>query len=147
MGAAALMKLCAYPDAIRDCEECLKLDPKFVKAHARKGQCYAVMKDYNKAVKAFQEGLAVEPNDAACQQGMADINNFVNSRGGEVDEAQVQQAMKDPEIQKIMHGPQIQMVLKEMQANPKVANEVLQKDPQVPAAVQKLMLAGIIKLG
>merc|ERR1719401_2093899 len=97
--AAALMKLCAYPDAIRDCEECLKLDPKFVKAHARKGQCYAVMKDYNKAVKAFQEGLAVDPNDAACQSGMADINNSLGSR--EVDEAQVQQAMKDPEIQKI----------------------------------------------
>merc|ERR1711972_66590 len=51
--AAALTKLLAYPDALKDLDECLKLDPTFVKAYSRKGAAHFWMKEYNKALQAY----------------------------------------------------------------------------------------------
>jgi stress-induced-phosphoprotein 1 len=38
--ATAYSKLMVFDAALRDCEAALKIDPNFVKAHARAGYCY-----------------------------------------------------------------------------------------------------------
>eukprot|EP00434_Breviolum_minutum_P017948 symbB.v1.2.015829.t1/scaffold1194.1/size132594/2 len=92
--AAALTKLLAYPDALRDLDECLKLDPTFVKAYSRKGAAHLdsmkvtldsggilmipfkhgslmhfFMKEYHKSLQAYEQGLKLDPENQECKQG------------------------------------------------------------------------------
>mmetsp|Transcript_16735 Transcript_16735/g.37030 ORF Transcript_16735/g.37030 Transcript_16735/m.37030 type:complete len:567 (-) Transcript_16735:228-1928(-) len=146
--AAALTKLLSFPDALRDLEEALKLDPSYVKAHHRKGTCHLLMKEYHKALKAFEAGLAIDADNEPCKKGKAQVMATIQQQqaSGEVDEEQVRHAMADPEIQKILSDPQVNMVLKKMEENPAMASDVLKKDPQMKAAVEKLIFAGIVKV-
>jgi len=147
--AAALTELMAYPDALRDLDECLKLDPKFIKAYSRKGTAHFFMKEYHKALKAYDDGLKIEPTNDECIKGREQVLHKIQetSRSGEVDEEQVRHAMADPEIQQILGDPQVKMFLQEMQTNPKTANERLNKDVKMQEAVSKLMAAGVLRMG
>ena len=53
----------------KECDKCLKLDPNFIKAWERKGRCHIMMSQYDKAMKAFDEGLKLDPNHSGCSQG------------------------------------------------------------------------------
>lgn len=146
--AAALTKLLAYPDALKDLDECLKLDPKFVKAYSRKGTVHFFMKEYNKAMEAYDAGLALEPENAECKNGKAQVVAKINqtSSSSDVDQDQIRRSMADPEIQQIMADPQIQMILQHLQDDPTKGMEAL-KDPKVANAIQKLIGAGILRIG
>ena len=146
--AATLTKLVAYPDALRDLEECLRLDPNFVKAYSRKGTVHFFMKEYNRALEAYSAGLAIDPDNSECKNGKNQVLAKINeaSTSSDVDQDQIRRAMADPEIQQIMADPQIQMILQSMQENPASGMEAL-KDPKVAAAIQKLIGAGILRVG
>merc|ERR1712039_1113316 len=101
-------------------------DPKFVKAYSRKGAAHFWMKEYNKALKAYEDGLKIEPENDECIKGREQV--FAK-------------------IQKSHHDPQINMFLKEMQNNPKEAQKAMNADPKLQEAVSKLMAAGIIRTG
>merc|ERR1711935_1292185 len=111
-----------YPDALRDLDECLKLDPKFIKAYSRKGAAHFWMKEYNKALKAYDDGLKIEPANEECLKGREQVfAKIQESQKGEVDEEQIRHAMADPEIQSILKDPQINLFLKRLQENPAAA--------------------------
>jgi len=148
--AAALTKLLAYPDAIRDLDLCLKLDPQFVKAYSRRGTIRFFTKEYNKALEDYEAGLRIDPQNQECLNGRESVMNKVRETqmtGDGPDEEQIKAAANDPEIQKILGDAKIQMILKEMGENPKAAMEAIQGDPQVANAIQKLIVAGILKVG
>jgi len=147
--AAALTKLLAHPDALRDLEEALRLDPQYVKAYHRKGTCHQFMKEYHKALKAYEAGLAIDPNDESCKQGKASVLSTIQAQQSnkEVDEEQVRHAMADPEIQSILKDPQINLVLQQLREDPKAGQDAINKDPKVREAIEKLMFAGILKVG
>jgi len=63
---AAYIKLMEPTTALKDADKCLELDPKFVKAYARKGTCHHLMKEYHKAMKAFEDGLKIDPASKDC---------------------------------------------------------------------------------
>jgi len=66
---AAYIKLMEPTTALKDADKCLELDPKFVKAYARKGTCHHLMKEYHKAMKAFEDGLKIDPTSKDCSDG------------------------------------------------------------------------------
>jgi len=138
----------AHPDALRDLEESVKLDPTYVKAWGRKGATHFFMKDYNKAMQAYETGLKLDPNDQTCKQGIMSVQMQVQKgMSGPADEQQIKEAMKDPEIQSILQDPQVNLVLKQLQEEPHKAQDAIQKDPQIQSAIQKLVAAGIIRTG
>lgn len=57
----AYIKLMEPVAGLKDAEECIKLDPTFVKAYARKAQCQTLMKEYHKALASYDEGLKLDP--------------------------------------------------------------------------------------
>ena len=67
--------------------------------------------------------------------------------GNAPDQQQVNEAMKDPEIQAILRDPQMNIILEQMQKDPKAASKIMREDPQVANAIQKLMGAGILRMG
>jgi len=135
--------------ALKDAEECLKLDPKFVKAYARKGTCHHLMKEYHKAMKSFDDGLKIEPGNKDCLEGKHKTMNTIQMTAGVSsgnDEERLRHAMADPDIQRIMKDPTIVQVLRDLSENPKSAMGSL-KDPYISDCINKLVAAGVVKMG
>ena len=61
------------------------------------------------------------------------------------DEERFRHAMADPEIQILMRDPRITQVLRDMQENPKHAQDAM-KDPFINESINKLIAAGVLKI-
>ena len=100
--ANAYTKLAALPEALKDAEEAIKVDPKFVKAYIRKSHVLFAMRDYAKAMEALQQAededeekkhvKEIQDQMFKCQQAM------LSQREGESEEETLQRAMRDPEV-------------------------------------------------
>ncbi|KAJ1702170.1 hypothetical protein LUZ63_001949 [Rhynchospora breviuscula] len=148
--AACYTKLGALPEGLKDAEKCIELDPTFTKGYTRKGAVQFFMKEYEKALQTYQEGLKHDPNNQELQDGVRSCVEQINkaSRGDLTpEELQERQAkgMQDPEIQGILTDPIMRQVLVDFQENPSAAQNHL-KNPQVMHKIQKLVNAGIVQM-
>jgi len=144
----AYTKLMALPEALKDAEKAIEVDPKFVKAYIRKSVVLCSMREYTKAMEAAQEGsnhdeggkhtTELEAQMQKCAQGL------YSERDGETEEQTLARAMRDPEVGKIMSDPVMQQILQQAQQDPASLQDHM-KNPQVRANIQKLVAAGIIK--
>lgn len=139
--AACYTKLMEFVLALKDSEECIKLDPKFIKGYLRKGAILLGMKEPSKASVAYQKALDLDPNSSEALEG------YRKSLMAENDdpEAVKQRAMSNPEVQAILGDPAMQLILSQMSKDPKAAREHL-KDPEIAAKIQKLMEHNIVSL-
>lgn len=146
--AACYAKLMTWGAAIEDCDHCIKLDPAFVKAYSRKGRIQHGMKDYHKALSTLQEALKIDPQNQDALDALAATRAAISEANatGEVDPERQKRAMEDPEIQSILKDPIMSRILNDMQTNPASAQGAL-KDPVVRAKLDKLIAAGIIRVG
>ncbi|XP_010264197.1 PREDICTED: hsp70-Hsp90 organizing protein 3-like [Nelumbo nucifera] len=148
--AACYTKLGALPEGLKDAEKCIELDPTFSKGYTRKGAIQFFMKEYDKALETYQEGLKHDANNQELMDGVRRCVEQINktNRGEispeELKERQVK-AMQDPEIQNILSDPIMRQVLIDFQENPKAAQEHL-KNPQVMHKIQKLVSSGIVQM-
>ena len=146
--AAALVKMGAFNDAKREVEKALELDQKYVKAWAKKGDIEVIIKEYHKAMDSYKAGLQIEPENDLCKKGLQIVMSKIyaeqSSDGGDSAERRAH-AMADPEIQGILASSEIQQLLKDMQENPKYAQQAM-RDPGINAKVQRLVAAGILKV-
>jgi stress-induced-phosphoprotein 1 len=103
-----------------------------VKAYIRKGLIYYNMKDYQKALETYDQGLKYDENNKELEANIAQTINAINERSrkqsqtGEVDKETLQAAMRNPEIQAILSDPVMQQILSDMQQNPAAVKEYLQ---------------------
>ncbi|XP_041991501.1 hsp70-Hsp90 organizing protein 3-like [Salvia splendens] len=148
--AASYTKLGAMPEGLKDAEKCIELDPTFSKGYTRKGAIQFFMKEYDKALETYQEGLKHDPNNQELLDGIRRCVQQINkaSRGDfspdELKERQAK-AMQDPEIQNILTDPVMRQVLTDFQENPKAAQDHM-KNPLVMNKIQKLVSAGIVQV-
>jgi len=70
-----------YGRALSDINKALELDPKYVKAWVRKGNIEMVLKQYHKSIRSFMHGLEIDPEDAACQEGVRKTQEHVREVG------------------------------------------------------------------
>lgn len=66
---AAYLKLMEPNYALKDAEKCVQLDPLFVKGWSRKGHAHHMLKEYHKALEAFDKGLKIDPQNKDCLEG------------------------------------------------------------------------------
>lgn len=148
--AASYTKLGALPEGLKDAEKCIELDPTFAKGYTRKGAVQFFMKEYEKALETYQEGLKHDPKNQELLDGIRRCVEQINkaSRGDltpeELKERQAK-GMQDPEIQNILSDPVMRQVLVDFQENPVAAQEHL-KNPLVKNKIQKLVSAGIVQV-
>lgn len=71
--AAALTYLHKYSDVIDHAEQSIALKPSYVKAYSRMGHAYVQLKDFDGAEDAFRRGLEVDSSNAACKDGLAEV--------------------------------------------------------------------------
>ncbi|KAJ5109413.1 Heat shock chaperonin-binding [Penicillium angulare] len=147
--AAALIKLMAFPQAVTDCDEATSRDPKFIRAYMRKGQALVAMKEYNRALDTFTE--AAEHDDGTHareieQQQQKCLDAQFSARAGETEQQTMERIQNDPEIMSILQDPVMQSILQQAKSDPAALQEHMQ-NPQVRIKIQKLMAAGVIRMG
>jgi len=121
--AAGYQKITEWRLALRDVETCLAMDPSFAKGWSRKAGIHAFLKEYHKAMDAYNEMVRLEPSNEEAKLGLDNIVTHVNlqSQSGDFDQARQSRAMQDPGIQAVVGDPQMRSVLYEMQTDPKKA--------------------------
>ena len=100
--ANAYTKLVALPEALKDAEHAISVDPKFVKAYIRKSHVLYAMKDYTKSLEVIQEAVEHDEDKKhtkeLTEQAMKCQEALMSQRAGESEEETLQRAMRDPEI-------------------------------------------------
>ena len=148
--AAALCKVMDFNGAKTAVDVALELDPKYVKAYARKGDIHKLMKENHKALEAYRAGLAVEADNKACMEGVRTITALINQGTANMSEEEKQEraahGMADPEVQAILQDPVIRQVLQDFQDNPNAAQTAM-RDTMVRGKIEKLIAAGVLQIG
>ncbi|KAK3093252.1 hypothetical protein FSP39_013281, partial [Pinctada imbricata] len=139
--AACYTKLMEFNLALRDAEECIRLDPKFIKGYLRKGGILQAMKEPTKASAAYQKALDIDPK---CDEAQKGYREALMAEGSDP-EAVKRRAMADPEVQNILSDPAMQLILQQMQKDPNAVREHL-KNPEIAAKIEKLLECGIIAI-
>ncbi|KAK7103511.1 stress-induced-phosphoprotein 1-like isoform X2 [Littorina saxatilis] len=139
--AACYTKLMEFNLALKDCEDCIKRDPKWIKGYLRKGGILIGMKEMSKAAVAYQKALEIDPN---CQEALDGYRRAVVEEGNNPEEVR-KRAMANPEVQAILADPAMQMILDQMSKDPKAVREHL-TNPDIAAKIQKLMEVGIVAM-
>merc|ERR1719502_1074631 len=96
--AACYQKLMEWQLALKDAETCLSMDPTFVKGWSRKAGIHYFLKEYHKALDAYNTILKLDPENAEAKTQAEQVVRMVNaaSQSGEVDAERQQRAMADP---------------------------------------------------
>jgi len=139
--AACYQKLAEFPLALKDCEQCIRLDPTFVKGYIRKGYALIAMKDLSKAQSAFEKALEIDKNNSEAMEGFKKCILTSSSNPEDVRK----RAMADPEVQQILSDPAMRLILEQMQTDPKAVQEHL-KNPEIQSKIYKLMESGLIAI-
>ncbi|MCO5588166.1 hypothetical protein L7F22_042121 [Adiantum nelumboides] len=149
--ASAYIKLVALPEALKDCEEAIKMDETFTKAYIRKSNVLFSMKDYTKALDAAQVASDVDGKHHANassreiqQQKDKIMEALYAQRSTETEEETLQRAMRDPEVSQIMQDPVMQSILQQAQSDPRALQDHMRND-KVRSKIEKLIAAGIIR--
>ncbi|KAI0260926.1 chaperone [Gloeopeniophorella convolvens] len=148
--ALAYTKLAALPEALKDAEEAIRVDPAFVKAHIRKASVHFAMRDHTKALEALE--VAREHDEAAGGKSTREIQELAfkiqsamsAQRANETEAETMERAMRDPEVAGIMSDPVMQNILQQAQGNPQALQDHM-KNPIVRNKITKLINAGIIR--
>ena len=151
--AACYTKLGALADGLKDADACIALAPSFVKGYSRKGALQFMGREYDKALTTYRLGLSKDPENGECRDGVARCVGALERQargadGESADELKARQekAMSDPDVQAILTDPVMRQVLQDFQEDPAAAARHATQ-PEVMAKIQKLVSAGLVRLG
>jgi len=146
--AAALCKIMDFNGAKTHIDKAIEIDPKYVKAWARKGDIEVICKENHKALESYKKGLELDPTNAACKDGLRKVTAMINYGASTMTEEEkmdrARKGMADPEIQSILQDPVIQQILKDFNENPQAANQAMM-NPAVRAKIEKLIASGVVQ--
>merc|ERR1719198_1141635 len=104
--AACYQKLMEWQLALKDAETSIAMEPTFVKGWSRKAGVHVFLKEYHKAMDAYNAILKLEPDNADAKAGLDQVVATINMSQSEAPDAERQaRAMADPEIQAILATP------------------------------------------
>ncbi|EGG20921.1 tetratricopeptide-like helical domain-containing protein [Cavenderia fasciculata] len=145
--SACYSKLGEYPLAVKDAEKVIELAPTFIKGYIRKGSALFAMGEYQNTLEMCDQGLRIEEDNKELTDLSQRAIFAINRKQSEMsDEERLQDALKNPEIAEILQDPIMNQILKDMQGNPAAVQEHL-KNPGVRAKFEKLVKAGVVRLG
>lgn len=148
--AACLIKLLEFPGGVTDCDEAIKRDPAFIRAYLRKAQALFAMKEYNKCLDACTEASEHDADGKNAreieQQSQKALQAQFSAREGETEAQAQERIQRDPDIMAILQDPIMQSILQQAKGDPKALQDHM-RNPQIAIKIQKLIAAGVIRMG
>lgn len=148
--AACYIKLLAFPSAVTDCDIAISKDPKFIRAYLRKAQALFAMREYNKCIDVCALASTVDEGGKNAReidaQSQKALQAQFSSREGETEEQTMERIQRDPEIAGILQDPVMQSILQQAKGDPAALQEHM-KNPGIKTNIQKLIAAGVIRVG
>ncbi|KAK6522877.1 Hsp90 cochaperone [Arthrobotrys megalospora] len=148
--AAALQKLMSFPSSIDDCRKAIELDPGFMRAHIRLAQGYFGLKEYNKVLDALAAATAADREMKHTREieelSQKTMGIMYTAHENETEEQARERIQRDPEIVSIISDPIMQTILNQAKNDPMALQEHM-RNPTVRTKIQKLIAAGVIRLG
>lgn len=148
--AACLIKLLTFPSAVSDCDLAIKKDVSFIRAYLRKAQALFAMKEYSRCVDVCNEAHENDKNGKNYreieQQMQKAMQSQFTAQEGESEEQATERIQRDPEIMGILQDPVMQSILQQAKGDPAALQNHMQ-NPGIRTKIQKLMAAGVIKVG
>ncbi|KAL6704693.1 Hsp90 cochaperone [Coniothyrium glycines] len=148
--AACFIKLLEFPSAVQDCDEAIKRDPSFIRAYLRKAQAYFTMREYTKCIDVCAEAMAHDTDGKNAreiqEQERKALQAQYSAREGETEQQTMERIQRDPEIVSILQDPIMQSILQQAKEDPAALQEHL-KNPGIRTKIQKLVHAGVIRMG
>lgn len=140
--AAFLSKGDAF-SALQDGEECIRLNPSFVKGYSRKGAALHALKRYDEALAAYDQGLLSAPTDAGLLNGKSEVQKAqaaAESRGGAgmgglFGPQMISKLAAHPKFGPKLADPTFMMKLKMIQTNP----QMMMSDPEMMEVLQVVL--------
>jgi len=125
-----------------------------VKAHIRKAASYFAMGEYQKSIDACNAAQTADSNPPNTgshareieQQLQRSANSLYSANAGASESEILERAQRDPEILGILQDPIMQQILGQMKEDPSAVQDHL-KNPMIREKIQKLVNAGIIRMG
>uniref|UniRef100_A0A2P2HXJ6 Stress-induced-phosphoprotein 1 n=1 Tax=Hirondellea gigas TaxID=1518452 RepID=A0A2P2HXJ6_9CRUS len=139
--AACYTKLAEFNLGMKDCDECIRLEPSFIKGYIRKAKIQQGLRQFSAAQESFRKALNIDPNHPEVLSGLKECRMASNSDPEEIRKL----AMADPEVQQILKDPAMRIILEQMQSDPRALQDHL-KNPEISAKIQKLMQSGLISI-
>lgn len=142
--SAAYLSMEDAEHALEDADACIKVKGDWAKGYSRKGAALHALREYDEAIAAYNEGLAVEANNAACLNGIEEVkkakqanppfNPFANAFGPDM----FGKIATNPRLSGFLSDPEFVTKLQEIQRDPSKINVHL-TDPRVMTVLGELM--------
>lgn len=141
--SAAYLSMEKADEALKDADKCIEIKPDWVKGYTRKGAALHKKRDYEEAVKAYEDGLKVDPSNAACSSGLEEVkkamsSNTFNPLASAFGPDMFGKIATNPRISHFLQDPEFLQKLQEIQKDPSKMNQYLQ-DQRVMTVLAELM--------
>ncbi|EGC28318.1 hypothetical protein DICPUDRAFT_51923 [Dictyostelium purpureum] len=123
-----------YNEAISDCKEAIKRNPKYGKAYNRMGSAYASLGSYEEAIDAYQKAVDIEPNNETFKASLSAAQKFAqngeeedNGMGG-LGNIPGMPDLSGIDINGLMSNPMIRNMANQFMQNPQMAESLKNGD-------------------
>jgi len=130
--------------ALKDAEDCIKLNPTWPKGYNRKGAALHKMKRYDDAIAVYEEGLKLDPNDAALQKALQAVKNAKNGPPEGAAAASLfgpdfrDKIKASPNLSKYLEDPSFVQMLDMIETNPQML-QIAAQDPRIQEVFSELL--------
>jgi len=147
--ANAFCKLMAWEQALKDCDEAIRLDKDFVKPYIRKGKIYQALQQYHKALQCYRHAAKMDPKNNDLLSAKQELMMAVHKRNssGEIDDKVRQRALEDPDVQAALNDAEVSSVLVQAKSgDPSILFKAMRDRPHIAEKIETLMAAGVLQV-
>jgi len=128
-------------NALVDGEKCIELKPTWAKGYSRKGAALHAKKQYEEALRVYNEGLIQVPDDAALKSAVTEVTKLIESRnaapssGGLFGPQLLAKLVGHPKFGPKLADPSFMKKLQMLNSNP----QLIMQDPEMMEVLQILI--------
>ncbi|KAI5956545.1 STI1 [Candida jiufengensis] len=147
--SASYASLKDWTQALKDAEECTKIDPKWAKGYNRVAGAQFGLGNFEDAENAYKKCLELDPSNAQAKEGLKSVENATKARNSNGDDMGLGAMFNDPNlITKLKNNPKTSELMKDpdlvakvlqIQQNPKANATQLLTDPRLMTIIATLM--------
>ncbi|XP_046739729.1 stress-induced-phosphoprotein 1 [Diprion similis] len=124
--SAAYAKAEKYEQALEDATKTVELKPDWVKGYSRKGSALAYLGRLDESIKAYEEGLKLDPDNQQLREGLSEVQ-AQRSDANPFNAPDIFVKLRsDPRTKAYLDDPEYVKLIQELRSNPRVLGARLQ---------------------